>query len=119
MRVSDHGDWLNITQDREVEVRKGVPGQGDVALRRLGPGDCFDEIALLGDHVRTASTHSLTSVNVLAVDRDACNALFSTLPPMRDFFDQLLEERMGIRPEPVNGFPASNAVTAHRARKET
>ena len=73
---------------------KRVPGQGDAALRRLGPGDCFGEIALLGDHIRTATTRSLTAVNVLAVDREAFQALFSTLPPLRTFFERLIEDRM-------------------------
>ena len=91
----DHGDWLYIVVDGEVEVLKRVPGQGDATLRRLGPGDCFGEIALLGDHIRTATTRSLTAVNVLAVDRDAFQALFSTLPPLRIFFERLIEDRMG------------------------
>lgn len=89
-----HGDWLYIVVDGEVEVLKRVPGQGDATLRRLGPGDCFGEIALLGDHIRTATTRSLTAVNVLAVDRDAFQALFSTLPPLRTFFERLIEDRM-------------------------
>jgi CRP-like cAMP-binding protein len=62
-------------------------------VRRLGPGDCFGEIALLGDHIRTATIRSVTAVNLLAVDRDAFQALFSTLPPLRDFFERLIEER--------------------------
>ena len=89
-----HGDWLYIIVDGEVEVVKQVPGQGEMPLRRLGPGDCFGEIALLGDHIRTATTRSLTAVNLMAVDRDAFHALFSTLPPLRDFFGRLIEERM-------------------------
>ena len=102
-REGDHGDWLYLIEEGEVEVRKHVAGEGEVPIRRLGPGDCFGEIALLGDHVRTASTHSLTSANVLAIDRDACQALLSTLPPLRDFFNRLVEERVGMRPEAVNG----------------
>jgi NADH:ubiquinone reductase (H+-translocating) len=89
----DHGEWLYCIVDGEVEVSKRVPGQGDVPLRRLGPGDCFGEIALLGDHIRTATTRSLTSVNLLAVDRDSFHALFSTLPPLRDFFGGLIQQR--------------------------
>jgi NADH dehydrogenase len=95
-----HGDWLYIVVDGEVEVVKRVPGRGEVALRRLRPGDCFGEIALLGDHVRTATTRSVTAVNVLAVDRDAFHALFSTLPPLRTFFERLIEDRMAPA-EPV------------------
>ena len=33
------------------------------------------------------------AVNVLAVDRDAFNSLFSNLPPLRGFFEQLIEMR--------------------------
>jgi hypothetical protein len=33
-------------------------------------------------------------VNVLAVDRDAFQALFSTPPPLRMFFERLIEDRM-------------------------
>jgi NADH:ubiquinone reductase (H+-translocating) len=118
-REGDHGDWLYFIVDGEVEVSKQVPGHGDVSLRRLGPGDCFGEIALLGDHVRTATTRSLGSVNVLAVDRDACCALFSTLPPMRGFLEGLIEERLGMSREPSNGSHVSNVVTGTPTRKET
>ena len=88
-----HGDWLYIIVDGEVEVLRRKPGQPDISLRRLVPGDCFGEIALLGDRVRTATTRSVTPVNLLAVDRDAFQALFSTLPPLRSFFERLIEER--------------------------
>jgi NADH dehydrogenase len=115
----DHGDWLYIIEEGEVEVRKVIAGQGETPIRRLGPGDCFGEIALLGDHVRTASTHSLTSANVLALDRDACQALLSTLPPLRDFFNRLLEERVGMRPESGDALDVSNGVAAHTTQEGT
>ena len=72
---------------------KRVPGAGEMSIRRLGPGECFGEIALLGDHVRTATTRSVTAVNVLAVDREAFQALFSTLPPLKGFVEQLIASR--------------------------
>jgi NADH dehydrogenase len=118
-REGDHGDWLYIIEDGEVEVRKRVAGQEETPIRRLGPGDCFGEIALLGDHVRTASTHSLTSTNALAIDRDACQALLSTLPPLRDFFNRLLEERVGMRPESGDAVVVSNGVAVHTAQEAT
>lgn len=88
-----HGDWLYIVVDGQVDVSRRGEG-GEVPLRRLGPGECFGEIALLGDHVRTATARSATAVNVLAVDRDAFQALFSTLPPLRMFFERLIADRM-------------------------
>ena len=91
-----------------------MPGASEMSLRRLGPGECFGEIALLGDHVRTATTRSVTAVNLLAVDREAFEALFSTLPPLRHFFERLIEDRMapGERQTQADGAPSA----AHLAR---
>ena len=109
-----HGDWLYIVVDGEVEVLKRVPDAMEMSIRRLGPGECFGEIALLGDHVRTATTRSVTAVNLLAVDREAFEALFSTLPPLRHFFERLIEDRMapGERLTQADGAPSA----AHLAR---
>jgi NADH dehydrogenase len=96
-REGDRGDWLYVLVDGEVEVTRRVPGQGESLLRRLGPGECFGEIALVSDRPRSATVRSLTGVNVLAVDRDAFHALFSTLPPLRGFFEQLIDARSGPR----------------------
>jgi NADH dehydrogenase len=92
-REGDRGDWLYIVVDGQVEVLRRVPGQGDVSLRTLGPGECFGEIAIVGESARTATVRSRSSVNVLAVDRDAFQALFTNLPPLRGFFDQLIAMR--------------------------
>jgi NADH dehydrogenase len=89
----DRGDWLYIVLDGEVEVLQAAPGGGEVLLRRLGRGDCFGEIALVSDRPRTATVRSLTSVNVLAVDREAFQTLFASFPPLRGFFEQLIETR--------------------------
>lgn len=92
-REGDRGDWLYVVLDGEVEVRKAVPGGSEMSLRRLGRGDCFGEIALVSDRLRTATVRSLTSVNVLAVDREAFQTLFASFPPLRGFFEQLIAAR--------------------------
>ena len=74
----------------KVDVLRGVPGQGDVTSRTLGPGECFGEIALVGESAHTATVRSRSTVNLLAVDRDAFRALFTNLPPLRGFFEQLI-----------------------------
>ena len=109
IRRGDPGDRFYVVAEGEVEIEG----------RRHGRGSSFGEIALLGDHVRTASTRSLTSANVLALDRDACQALLSTLPPLRDFFNRLLEERVGMRPEPGEGPPVSNGAATHTPQEAT
>jgi NADH dehydrogenase len=92
-REGDRGDWLYVILDGEVEVLQSVPGHGETRLRQLGRGECFGEIALVSDRPRSATVRSLTSVNLLAVDRDAFQALFSSLPPLRGVFEQLIEAR--------------------------
>ena len=93
-REGDRGDWFYVVLDGEVEVLRAVPGGGEAPLRRLGPGDCFGEIALVSDRPRTATVRSVTAVNLLAVDREAFQALFASFPPLRGFFEQLIATRV-------------------------
>lgn len=92
-REGDRGDWLYVVLDGEVEISKCVPGRGETPLARLGRGECFGEIALVSDRPRSATARSVTAVNLLAVDREAFQALFSNLPPLRGFFEQLIAAR--------------------------
>ena len=92
-REGDRGDWLYVVVEGEVAISRDVPGQGEVTLRTLGPGECFGEIALVSDQARSATVRSRSSVNLLAVDRDAFQALFTNLPPLRGFFEQLIAGR--------------------------
>jgi CRP-like cAMP-binding protein len=93
-REGDRGDWLYIVVSGEVEAVRQLPGQGDVVLGRLGPGECFGEIALVGDTARTATVRTRSRVDVLAVDRDAFHALFASLPPLKSFFEGLIDQRL-------------------------
>src|SRR5262249_48763328 len=92
-REGDRGDWLYVIVEGEVEVLKTIPDRGEACLRTLGPGECFGEIALVSDRPRSATVRSLTNVNLLAVDREAFQALFCHLPPLRGFFEQLIDAR--------------------------
>jgi len=97
-REGDRGDWLYVVVQGEVEVSKHVDGRGDVPLRRLGPGECFGEIAVVREGPRTATVRSVSSVDVVAVDRAAFGTLFSTLPPLRGFVESLIRDRLGPVP---------------------
>src|SRR5262249_57858755 len=102
VREGDRGDWLYMIVEGEVEVVTRVTGD-DQTLACLGRGDCFGEIALISDSPRTATVRSKTGVNVIAVDREAFHTLFSRLPPLRGFFEQLIENRAGgSRPDPIS-----------------
>jgi len=96
-RQGDRGDRLYIVVDGEVEVVKEGPGNVEEILARLGPGECLGEIALVSDSPRMATARSATAVNLLTVNRGGFHALFSHHPPLRRFFQQLINER--LRPE--------------------
>jgi NADH dehydrogenase len=92
-REGDRGDWLYVVTEGEVEVVKSVPGRGATPLRRLGAGECFGEIALVSDSPRSATVRAVSATNVLAVDREAFQAMFTTMPPLRRFVEQLIASR--------------------------
>jgi NADH dehydrogenase len=91
-REGDRGDWLYVVTDGEVEVLRSST-EGETALRRLGAGECFGEIALVSDRPRSATVRAVSASNVLAVDREAFQALFATLPPLKSFFESLIATR--------------------------
>jgi NADH dehydrogenase len=97
-REGDRGDRLYVVVDGEVEAVKAQAGGEEVTLRRLGPGECFGEIALVGDTTRTATVRTRTGADVLAVDRDAFHALFASFPPLRGFVENLIAERLNGTP---------------------
>ncbi len=97
-REGDRGDWLYVVVNGEVEVSRSVPGQGDVVLNRLGPGECFGEIAMVREGPRNATVKSLSSVDVVAVDREAFGTLFSHLPALKGFVEALIQERLDQAP---------------------
>jgi NADH:ubiquinone reductase (H+-translocating) len=92
-REGDRGDSLYVVTEGEVEVVKTVPGRGETPVRRLGVGECFGEIALVSDHARSATVRAVSATNVLAVDREAFQAMFASLPPLRGFVEQLIASR--------------------------
>jgi NADH dehydrogenase len=92
-REGDRGDWFYVVTEGEVEVLRTVVERGEVPVRRLGPGECFGEIALVSDTARSATVRAVAATSVLAVDREAFQAMFSSLPPLRGFVEQLIASR--------------------------
>jgi NADH dehydrogenase len=92
-REGDRGEWLYVVTKGEVTVLKTVPGRGEQSVRRLGPGECFGEIALVSDTARSATVRAVSETSVLAVDREAFQALFAGFPPLKGFVEQLIASR--------------------------
>jgi CRP-like cAMP-binding protein len=66
----ERGDAFYIVIDGEVEVRKRVPNwRRSITIGWLGPGDCFGEIALLENTVRTATISARRHTKLLRLGR--------------------------------------------------
>jgi NADH dehydrogenase len=117
-RQGDRGDRLYFVIDGEVEMIRQEPSKGEEVLGRLGPGACFGEMALVNDNPRMATARTVTRVNVLAVDRDAFNALFGSHPPLRLMFQDLIAQRQKGKTEDSQSEPVRNE-TPSQARATT
>ena len=74
-----------IITSGEVEVVQHVDGR-DQTIRRLGSGDHFGEVALLGDRRRTATVRAVTNTSVLSMARQDFAALVGNLPELKEAF---------------------------------
>jgi NADH dehydrogenase len=116
-RQGDRGDRLYVIVEGEVELFQEGPGQVPNRLARLGPGECFGEMALVDDQPRMATARSMTRANLMSVDRHAFSELFAHHPPIRRMFQALIDERQraGARAEP-EGQPDLTIVARQQAK---
>ena len=76
----------------QVEVLKRF-GAGPRPVARLGPGEYFGEMALLGRHPRSATTRALTPLDVLVLPGSDFSALAGGLPQFRSGFEEIAQRR--------------------------
>lgn len=63
------GDWVCVILEGSVEVSKTVTG-GKFILGKLGRGEIFGELALLGAVKRTATVRAIGETTIGIVDRE-------------------------------------------------
>ncbi len=63
------GDWVCIVLEGSVEVSKTVSG-GKFILGKLGRGEIFGELALLGAVKRTATVRAIGETTIGIIDRE-------------------------------------------------
>ncbi len=90
IRQGQIGRELFLIVKGEVEV---VDSLG-VVIATLGARDVFGERALLEDTPRTASVRAKGPVDVLVMSRGDFRSMVAQLPPMEEYFQKLLEERL-------------------------
>ena len=74
-REGDPADALYVLEAGRVVVEKGWRGRS-VELRRLGPGDCFGEMALMDLFPRSATVRALDDCRALVITPAALHRLF-------------------------------------------
>ncbi len=62
-----NGLYLNVSGN--VEAIKGLGTEGQQTVNKLGAGEVFGEMALLGEWPRTASVRAVDNVECLGIDR--------------------------------------------------
>ena len=93
-RQGDRGDRLYIVIDGEVLIVRSDADGPERVLAKLKAGDCFGEMAIVADALRMATAKTASAANLMTVDRDAFQALFRHLPPLRGLFEQWIKERL-------------------------
>ncbi len=63
------GDWVCVVLKGSVEVSKNVSGNKFI-LGKLGPGEVFGELALLGAIRRTATVRAIGETTIGVIDRE-------------------------------------------------
>ncbi|MGE5200297.1 MAG: cyclic nucleotide-binding domain-containing protein [Rhodospirillaceae bacterium] len=83
-RQGDFPDRLYLIGKGEAEVTKDVPGAAPVTLARLGPGEFFGEIGIIGNSPRTATVRAATDLETLSIHRDHFTSLLAYLPAWKE-----------------------------------
>jgi CRP-like cAMP-binding protein len=97
----ERGDELIVLLEGAVEVRRD-----DAVLARLGPGEHFGEVALLGDTARRSATVvAITPVVVAYLSRHHFDTLIATSPSIRLAVERILQQRSVLAGDPSPSAP--------------
>jgi CRP/FNR family transcriptional regulator len=92
-RAGEPGEEMFLIRTGTVIVSKPVTGRVEQVLSRLGAGEVFGEMSLLGDEPRRSATiQAETDVTLVSLDRESLNRFIESSP--RDaakFFQQMLK----------------------------
>lgn len=77
----DEADGLYVILTGEVAISSRLPGDREVELARLGPGETMGELSLLDGGVRTASARTTAPTTMLVLGRREFASLLSTSQP--------------------------------------
>ena len=94
VREGDLGRVVYIIKTGTADVLKKQPDGSQEAIKRLGPGDHFGEMALLRNAQRNATIRAVTPVEVFSMNPAGFFALYTHFPGMRDQIDKIMQDRL-------------------------
>jgi hypothetical protein len=92
-RQGDFPDRLYLIGKGEAEVLMEKAGGEEIPLARLGPGDFFGEMGIIGDAPRSATVVAATDLETLSVHRSYLDPIFSYLPSWKEKVGREFVER--------------------------
>ena len=92
-REGEIGQHLYVIKSGQVEILTSAGGKLE-RIKELGAGDHFGEMALLGDHPRTATVRTLSPVVLLKMARGPFAALYTSLPGVQAHFKEVWQARL-------------------------
>ena len=88
------GESLHLVRSGRLAVRVSTPDGATATLTVMSAGDSFGELALLGDHVRTATVVALEPGETLVLTRSAFDALRRSHPGVERVLTEALARRI-------------------------
>ena len=94
-RRGERGDGMYIVQAGSVEVRLGL-GPDSAALYRLGPGDCFGEMALLTGEPRSADVVALEDCTLWLLGQAAFEQVLNQSTALLRSLNRAVAQRLAM-----------------------
>jgi CRP-like cAMP-binding protein len=97
IREADVGQGLFVILLGEVEILRHDTSGRERSVAKLGAGEVFGEMSLLGDRPTTATVRTLSRTTIMFLGRDYFRRLVQALPPLRQYFEELSKHRRRAR----------------------
>jgi CRP-like cAMP-binding protein len=91
-RQGDPSGGLHLVESGRLAVTARAPGEREMAIAEVGPGDVLGELPLLAGGERTASVRAIEAASVLVLDPARYRALLAALDPAAEALHRRLLE---------------------------